>query len=152
MSTYISYPSRRRNANAQTVNDAGTAVGSANDRTRALIEHERGKYICPLLYPQPSGQSCPINHKNWAKGCSADMPTSIGTRLRYTLDREGEAYLAVYRQRTATKRINSQAVALGIERPHWRNGHAIANQNTLVYTLINLRFLQRVRNRQPASD
>lgn len=124
-----------------------------HDRTRAIIEHERGKYVCPLLYPQPNGQSCPINHKNWAKkGCTADMPTSIGARLRYTLDREGDAYLAAYRQRTATERVNSQAVALGIERPHWRNGQAIANQNTLIYTLINLRFLQRLHNRQPASD
>ena len=123
------------------------------DRTRAIIEHERGKYVCPLLYPQPNGQSCPINHKNWPrKGCTADMPTSPGARLRYTLDRDGEAYQAAYRQRTAVERINSQALALGIERPHWRNGQAIANQNTLIYTLINLRFLQRLRKRQPAAD
>lgn len=39
-----------------------------------------------------------------------------------------------------------------IERPHWRNGQAIANQNTLIYTLINLRFLQRLHKRQPAPD
>jgi hypothetical protein len=121
------------------------------DRTRAIIEHERGKYVCPLLYPQPTGQTCPHGHKNWLKkGCTADMPTSIGARLRYTLDRKSPAYLAVYRQRTATERVNSQAVALGIERPHWRNGQAITNQNTLIYTLINLRFLQRLRHRQPA--
>lgn len=123
------------------------------DRTRAIIEHERGKYVCPLLHPQPNGQSCPINHKNWPKkGCTADMPTSSGARLRYTLDRAGEAYHAAYRQRTAVERINSQAVALGIERPHWRNGLAIANQNTLIYTLINLRFLQRLRSRQATPD
>jgi hypothetical protein len=28
-----------------------------------------------------------------------------------------------------------------------RNGKAIANINTLIYTLINLRFLQRLRSR-----
>ncbi len=35
------------------------------------------------------------------------MPLSIGARLRYTLDRDGEAYKQVYRQRTAVERINS---------------------------------------------
>jgi hypothetical protein len=47
-------------------------------------------------------------------------------------------------QRTATERVNSQAVELGIERPKLRNGQAIANQNTLIYVLINLRTLQRI--------
>ena len=80
------------------------------------------------------------------------MPTSIGARLRYTLDRESQAYKDIYKQRTAVERINSQAVALGIERPHFRNSHAIANLNTLTYLLINLRLLQRIRQRRPAPD
>ncbi len=75
------------------------------------------------------------------------MPTSVGARLRYQLDRESERYKAVYRQRTATERINSQAVELGIERPKLRNRAAITNQNTLIYVLINLRALQRLRQR-----
>ena len=123
------------------------------DRTRAIIPHQRGKYVCPLLFPQPNGETCPKNHKNWPKGgCTADMPTSIGARLRYTLDREGEAYKNAYQQRTAVERINSQAKALGIERPYLRNGAAIANLNTLIYILINLRMLQRIRNPQPEPD
>jgi hypothetical protein len=118
------------------------------DRTRAIIAHERGKYVCPLLYPQPNGHICPLEHKNWPKGgCTTDMPTSSGARLRYTLDRESQAYKEVYQQRTATERINSQAFALGIERPHLRNGAAIANQNTLIYLLINLHLLQRILRR-----
>lgn len=123
------------------------------DRTRSIIPHERGKYVCSLLFPQPTGECCPKNHKNWLKrGCTVDMPTSIGARLRYTLDRDGQAYKDVYKQRTATERINSQAKALGIERPHFRNGKAIANLNTLIYVLINLRLLLRIRNRQPEID
>ncbi len=118
------------------------------DRTRSIIEHQRGKYVCPLLFPKPSGQTCPKNHKNWPKGCIADMPLSIGARLRYTLDRDGESYKSIYKQRTAVERINSQATALGIERPYLRNGGAIANQNTLIYILINLRMLQRIRKFQ----
>lgn len=123
------------------------------DRTVTLIEHERAKYGCPQRNPhREAPAACPINHKNWPKGgCTSSMPTSIGARLRYTLDRDGEAFKNAYRQRTATERINSQAVALGIERPHLRNQHAITNRNTLIYTLINLRFLKRIRDRLAAN-
>ena len=120
------------------------------DRTTCSVEHERGKYVCPLRFPEKTADACPSQHKTWAKsGCTAMMPTSIGARLRYTLDRDSDAYKQIYNQRTAVERINSQAVALGIERPHIRNGAAIANLNTLIYILINLRFLQRIRQKPP---
>lgn len=120
------------------------------DRTSCLVEHERGKYVCPLRFPQRVSKTCPAHHKNWRTGgCTAMMPTSIGARLRYTLDRESDEYKLLYQQRTADERINSQAVALGIERPHWRNGCAVANQNTLIYVLINLKFLHRLRYGTP---
>lgn len=118
------------------------------DRTVTIVEHERGKYVCPLFFPQPTGHPCPINHKHWRNmGCTAMMPTSSGSRIRYTLDRKSQEYRQVYNQRTAVERIFSQAVDLGIERPHLRSGAAIANQNTLIYILINLRTLQRIRER-----
>lgn len=131
------------------------------DRTTAIIEHERAKYVCPLFYPERSDAVCPIQHKNWTKGgCTAAMPTSVGARLRYQLDRESERYKEVYRQRAATERINSQAVELGtpapalrssacagVERPKLRNRAAITNQKTLIYVLINLRALLRLRQR-----
>ncbi|MBN1138092.1 MAG: transposase [Anaerolineae bacterium] len=73
------------------------------------------------------------------------MPaTSIGARIRHQLDRDSDEYKDLYRQRTATERVNAQAVALGIERPKLRNGDAITNLNTLIYCLINLRALQRL--------
>ncbi len=115
------------------------------DKT-AFVPHEEGRYVCPLLYPQPSEQPCPVQHVRWAKGgCVTTLPLSIGARLRHTLDRHSPEYQEVYKQRTADERINSQAVELGIERPKLRNGQAITNLNTLTYTLINLRALQRLR-------
>lgn len=115
------------------------------DRTSCLVEHERGKYVCPLRFPERTARTCPAHRPQWkAGGCTAMMPTSIGARLRYQLDRESDLYQTLRAERSAVERINSQAVALGIERPHLRNGAAIANQNTLLYTLINLRFLQRL--------
>lgn len=127
------------------------------DRTLTLIEHERGKYVCPFFSkqakPKSARQACPIHHKKALNGgCTASMPTSIGARLRYSLDRQSQIYKEIYAQRSATERINSQAVALGIERPMLRNGAAIANINTAIYTLINLRFLQRVRLRLRSED
>jgi hypothetical protein len=116
-----------------------------------LFEHEAGRHVCPLLYPEPTGQGCPVNHKQWPKGgCIATLPTSIGARLRYQLDRDSDRYKQLYSQRTATERIYAQAVDLGMERPKLRNLHAIANQNTLLYTLLNLRALQRVRRQRAA--
>ena len=117
------------------------------DRTTTLVLHERGKYVCPLRHPQPTPDTvCPVNHENWPKaGCTAMMPTCPGARLRYQLDRESVAYKTIYNQRTADERINSQALELGIERPHLRRQSAIVNHNTLIYVLINLRALQRIR-------
>lgn len=117
--------------------------------TSALYPHERGKYVCPLLFPEKSAETCPQDHKNWAKGgCTTTLATSIGARLRHTLDREGAEYKAVYKQRTATERIHSQAKELGIEHPILRNGAAIANQNALIYVVINLKALQRLKQRK----
>jgi hypothetical protein len=109
-----------------------------------LVHHQRGRHVCPLLFPEETGQVCPIHHKQWPKGgCTTTLPTSIGARIRYQIDRDtcagagSQAYKRVYKQRTADERVNSQAVELGIERPRIRNGQAIANQNSLIYVLIN---------------
>ena len=115
-----------------------------------LVPHTVGRYACPLLYPAHTGESCPLQHANWEKGgCITSLPTSSGNRIRHELDRQSADFKAIYQQRTAVERINSQALALGIERPHLRNGRAIANINTLIYVLINLRTLQRIREHQP---
>ena len=117
------------------------------------FEHERGRHVCPLRFPEVLASTCPVGHKNWAKGgCTTTLPTSIGARIRYQLDRDSTIFKDIYKQRTATERINSQAVALGIERPKIRNRQAIANQNTLIYVLINLRALQRVRRKKASRD
>jgi hypothetical protein len=118
------------------------------DRSTAIIEYERGQYVCPLFHPVVTGETCPKNDEHWAKGgCATTIATSIGARIRHQLDRSGEPYTQVYKQRTAVERINSQAVELGIERPRLRNRLAITNINTLIYTLINLRLLQRIRQK-----
>lgn len=119
---------------------AGTFV----NRT-SLVQHQRGRYLCPLVYPEPSADSCPTSHPKWpGGGCKIVMPTAAGARLRYQLDRESEAYKEVYKQRTCVERVFSRAVALGIERPKLRNGQGIANQNTLTYILLNLRAMHQL--------
>jgi len=49
-------------------------------------------------------------------------------------------------------RFNSQALEIGIERSHLRNGRSIANINMLTYVLINLRGLKRIRERLPQRE
>lgn len=110
-----------------------------------LLHHHCARYACPLCFPTATKTPCPIDHKSRAKGgCVTAMPTSIGSRVRSQLDRQGERFQQIYRQRTATERIFSQAFELGIERPKLRNGRSIANLNTLIYVTINLRTRQRV--------
>lgn len=132
---------------------AGLAMPLRNrvqKKSHCLVPHEIGRYACPLLFPTATGEGCPIDHPNWQRpgkeqGCLTTLPTSVGARARHELDRESSAYQALYDQRSAVERINSQAVALGIERPHLRNQQSITNQNTLIYVLINLRAIQRVK-------
>jgi hypothetical protein len=109
--------------------------GTFINRTSAVV-HERGRYSCPL---PGQADACPVNHPAFRKGgCTITMATAPGARRRYQLDRESEAFKAVYRQRTSCERINSQALDLGIERPRLRNQQAISHLNTLIYVLINL--------------
>jgi hypothetical protein len=115
--------------------------------------HQKGCYVCPLFFPEETGQACPISHKRWHKGgCVTKVATSIGARLRYQIDRDSDTYKQIYNQRTATERLNAQATALGIERPHLRNGKAITNLNTLIYVLINLRALLRIRHKRAGQN
>ncbi len=154
---FAAVPFSKRGGHKKTFNETGLPLCQAGlpmplrntfwSKT-SLVPHQRGRYFCPLLFPEQTGETCPVKHKNWPKGCATTLPTSIGARIRYQLDRDSKAYKRVYCQRTATERINSRTVALGIERPRLRNGRAITNQNTLIYVLINLRALQRVRLRK----
>jgi len=128
--------------------EAGLAMrlGRTFMNRTSYVEHERGVWTCPLV---GQAETCPVNHAKWPKGgCQTTMATAPGAHLRYQLDRHGEDYKLVYNQRTAVERINSQATALGIERPRLRNRAAIANHNTLTYVLIDLRALGRLRSRR----
>lgn len=115
------------------------------DRTNGLYPHQREKCGCPLLHPQPTGAACPIADPHFTNGgCTTTLAASIGARLRWQLDRTSDTYTEVFKQRTVCERVNSQAVALGIERPKLRNQRSITNQNTLLYVLLNLQTLQRM--------
>jgi hypothetical protein len=50
-----------------------------------------------------------------------------------------------HHKRTMVERINAQAEALDIAHPKLRSGKAIAIRNTLMYVLIDLRALNRIR-------
>jgi hypothetical protein len=114
------------------------------------FQHTNGyraqRFRCPLLFPQPTGQTC--EHAQFAKGkgCIKDPNWEKGGLMRVLLDRTSPLYQAVYHQRTACERINSQAQALGIERPKVRNGCSVANLNTLIYLVINAKALAKAQS------
>lgn len=101
---------------------------------------------CPMLFPTKTAHTC--NHKQFAKGigCVKHINIEAGGWMRIQIDRQSDEYKQLYKQRTASERINSQAKDYGIERPKVRNGHSVVNLNTLTYIVINARALQRVRH------
>jgi hypothetical protein len=103
---------------------------------------------CPILFPTETSATC--DHEQFAKGgCVKQINIEAGGWMRVQLERESDEYKQLYKKRTASERINSQAKALGIERPKVRNGDSVVNLNTLTYIVINARALQRVRNIKP---
>lgn len=118
-----------------------------------IFQHEDGylaqRYRCPLLVPQPTGHTCDQPQFQTGRGCHKYRNREPGGRMRRELDRSTPTYRALYRQRTAAERINSQAVALGIERPKVRRRAGVARLNTLTYILINARVLRRLATHPP---
>jgi len=113
------------------------------------FQHTNGfraqRYRCPLLYPQPTGQTCTHEQFRKHKGCVKDINLEAGGLMRVTLDRESPLYKLIYNQRTSCERINSQAKNLGIERPKARNIRSICTLNTLIYLTINIKALQKAQ-------
>lgn len=103
------------------------------------------EFCCPLLHPQPTAQTCDHEQFHKGPGCVKYINIEAGGLMRVLLDRTAASYKDLYRQRTAAERINSQAKALGIERPKVRNGASVRNLNTLTYLVINIQALARVR-------
>jgi hypothetical protein len=99
------------------------------------------RFRCPLLFPLATGACCDHAQFVKAKGCVKDVNLEPGGQMRVLLDRTGPLYHVIYNQRTSAERINSQAQALGIERPKVRNIHSVRNLNTLTYLVINARVL-----------
>ncbi len=114
------------------------------------FQHTNGfraqRFRCPLLFPTRTGQTCAHAQFAKGKGCVKDPNWEKGGLMRALLDRSGPLYHAVYTQRTACERINSQAQALGIERPKVRNGQSVKNLNTLIYLVINVRALAKAKS------
>lgn len=104
------------------------------------------RFRCPLLFPHATGEHCEEEQFAKGKGCVKDRNWELGGQMRVTLDRESPLYRAIYTQRTCAERINSQAKELDIERPKVRNGRSVANLNTLIYLVINVRDLERAKS------
>ena len=104
------------------------------------------RFQCPFLFPEQTGQSCHHEQFSKGKGCVKDLNWEVGGIQRVTLDRASERFHSLYKQRTGCERINARAKELGIERPRVRNGRSVANLNTLIYVIVNVRVLQKAKS------
>lgn len=113
------------------------------------FQHTNGyraqRFRCPLLFPERRPFDCPHPQFLKGKGCVHDLGIEKGSLMRVLLDRSGPLYRSIYRQRTSAERINSQAKAIGIERPKVRQGESVRRLNTLSYILLNAKALARAR-------
>ena len=94
----------------------------------------------------PARTTCEYTQFTAGKDCVKDGNDELGDIMRIVLDCDRRLFHAIYNQRTACERINSQAQALGIERPKVRNGHSVANLNTLIYLVINAPVLAKAKS------
>jgi hypothetical protein len=109
----------------------------------SIGQHERGhpiqRYRCPLR-----GTAATCDDPRFARGgCTKRINIDPGGRVRAALDRTSPTYRAIYRQRTAVERLNSQAKALGLERPNVRTLAAVTRLAILTAITINLRLIDR---------
>jgi hypothetical protein len=105
------------------------------------------RFRCPLLCPEATGATC--DHEQFAKGkgCVKDVNWELGGRKPRD-PRSSWAALPghLHPAHRARERINSQAKELGIEHPKVHNARSVANLNTLIYLVINVRALQRAKS------
>ena len=116
------------------------------------MDHTRGYRSeiekCPILFGtvEPN-TTCRIQHPQFVNGvgCIKYRNLEDGAMLRLQMDRSSPEFDQAYDDRTAAERINSQAKHFKIERPQLRRITSIRNQNTLIYIVINLKAIQRIR-------
>ncbi len=131
---------------------AAIALNLRGNSPTVLGPHHRPVCACNSQEMDPREQWIEDTHRLQRFRCAAcgtvrKMNIELGNLMRWQLDRHAAPYQTLYKQRTATERINSQAKALGIERPRQRRLAPIAHHNTLIYIIINIRALRRYHER-----
>jgi len=88
------------------------------DRTTCIIEHQRGKYVCPLRPSPRSRHACPVHHPNWKRGgCTALMPTTArvcATRLTATVNSTSKSIANAPRSSGSTRKPSRSALSARI--------------------------------------
>lgn len=131
---------------------AAIALNLRGDPPTRLGPHDRPLCACNRQEMEPRAPWVEDTHRLQRFHCPAcgtirKMNVELGNLMRWRLDRHADPYQSLYKQRTAAERINSQAKALGIERPRQRRLAPIARRNTLIYIVINIRALRRYHQR-----
>jgi hypothetical protein len=111
--------------------------------------YHRRRDQCP--YTQTQRQkgtvSCPCNHPqvHSKRGCTRTINLDDPQKLRFALNRQSKEFKQAFKERTTVERLFAHANQANFEHPNVRDGHAVAQLNTLTYTLINLKAILKVR-------
>ena len=111
--------------------------------------YHRRRDQCPYTQTQrkKGTVSCPCNHPQFHKkrGCTRTINLDDPDQLRFALNRQSKEFKQIFKERTTVERLFAHANQANLEHPNVRDGHAVAQLNTLTYTLINLKAILKVR-------
>jgi hypothetical protein len=111
--------------------------------------HHRRRDQCPYTQTQrkKGTVSCPCHHPQFLskKGCTKTINLDDPGQLRFALNRDSSHFKCIFKERTSSERLFAHADQAAIEHPNITDGHAVAQLNTLTYTLINLKAILKVQ-------
>jgi hypothetical protein len=111
--------------------------------------YRRQRFACPFYNSQGQrkqallGQTCGCQHAQFATGgCRHTINLDDPDQVRFTVDRGSRDFKQTYARRTDAERLFALAEEYHLEHPEVESLTSVANLNTLLYLLINVRVLE----------
>jgi hypothetical protein len=125
--------------------------------------YRRQRFACPFYNSQGQrkqallGQTCHCQHPQFATGgCRHTINLDDPDQVRFTVDRGSRDFKDTYARRTDAERLFALAADYNLEHPEVESLPSVANLNTLIYLLLNVRVLEAAADagvlRRPKPD
>jgi hypothetical protein len=111
--------------------------------------YRRGRFTCPFYNSQGRrkqallGDTCRCQHAKFPSGgCRHTINLDDPDQVRFAVDRGSRDFKETYARRTDAERLFSLAESYHLEHPEVESLTSVANLNTLLYLLLNVRTLE----------